>query len=206
MNGNSWGIEVTNSDKHAHDSFALKLPILVIFILMITYTDTTHAQPSEQQEPRTEIPLTLGLGGATHRFGVSINIAYPVSFQTFAFEFLYLAEVKVPLGEAEQPPASKDIEYSLLYGLRMEGSSGVASISSGLSIVKSIHVFSNGPSSFSLPLIYTVERGVSVAIPLRIQLILKTSEHFGFGFTYFSSFNSHYNYDGIVLSLRRVIN
>ncbi len=199
------GFKVTRFDQRDRDYLAVKLLVMVVLILSSIYTVPIEAQPSNQDEPGTQVPLTFGLGGATHRFGASVNIGYEVNFQTLSFEFLYLTEVILPLGEAEHAPASKDIEYSILYGIRLEGPSALASISSGVSLVKAIHVSGDRLASFTLPLRYTVERVISIGVPLRAQFILKTSEDFGFGLTYFSSFNGFYNYDGVVFSLRRVI-
>jgi hypothetical protein len=171
----------------------------------MAFTQTTYSQPSEQEESGVRIPLTIGFGGATHRFATSINVTYPVKYHMFSFEFLYLTEVKVPLGEAPSPPASKDIEYSLLYGVCADGSVGLASVSSGFSLVKSIHVSNEGPNSLTVPLQYTVERVTSVGLPLRVQVILKASRDLGLGLTYFSNFNNHSAYEGALFSFRMVI-
>lgn len=164
----------------------------ICFVLTFGSIGSVHAQSTEQPQNPSGIPFTLDLGGAIHRFGLSLNLSYPMSYQTLSFEFLYLTDVLFPFGEAPQGNADKDIEYSLLYGVRTEGSVGIASISSGVSLVKSVY----GE--------FAVERVVALGIPVRLQVILKTGRDTGIGLTYFANINNHDRYSGGLLSLRRV--
>jgi hypothetical protein len=113
------------------------------------------------EEPARSFPwFTLGLGGATHRFALSANVSYPIGCHLLSAHFIYLTEivqftipgaVEGPQSENPDRPANKDIEYAFLYGIHQEGDFGLASISTGVSVIRALHVFqASSPNSLVL--------------------------------------------------------
>jgi len=176
---------------------------------MIAYS---HAQESAELAEHT-MPsspwMTIGIGGAANRIALAGDFSYPLNLHLFSAHVIYMTELYVaipaPDGGGRGWPVSKDIEYSLLYGLHTQGEFAMASISTGISLVESHHVTGHEArqvDSLHYLEYYTTENALSFGIPLEVQFIFNLSTHVGLGATYFTSFNHFYTYSGILMSFK----
>jgi len=173
-----------------------------IIVFSFTMIANSGAQESAELGVQT-MPsspwITIGIGGATHRFAIAGDFSYPLNIHLFSAHVIYMSQMGL------SDPESKDIEYSLLYGLHSEGEVAMVSISSGLSLIESHHVIVHEAhqvdSSYYLES-YTMENAVSVGIPLEAQLFFNLGRHFGLGVIYFTNFSHFYSYSGVLVSYR----
>jgi hypothetical protein len=179
--------------------------MIMIVPMLIAYPFTLHACWFAEDSTRDGPWVSIGIGGATHRFAASVDIAYPINFQFFSAHFIYMAEVTsavFPVSEQYPPPANKDIEYDLLYGVRLSAGFTLLSLSTGVSIVQSLHVSEYYLQNINyLRPIYQRENIVSAGIPVEMRLAFPVGYHIGWGVTYFANFNRHYSYDGGLFSI-----
>lgn len=176
---------------------------------MIAYSNAQESAELADHTMPSSPWMTIGIGGATHRFAIVGDFSYPMKLHLFSAHVIYMTQVYVaipaPDGGGNGFPVSKDIEYSLLYGLHSEGEFAMASISTGISLVESHHVTvheAHQVDSLYYLEYYTTENVLSFGIPLEVQFIFNLSTRVGLGATYFTNFNHFYSYSGLLMSFR----
>ena len=186
----------------------LKVSTIIVSLLILVASPFPLCARALADDSTYESPwISFGLGGATHRFAVSLDLSYPMRFHVLSARVIYMAEalVSIPAPQSSGSSsrlANKDIEYVILYGIHTQGDFALASISSGVSLNQAMHV-SQQPD----PFFPSDERNsvISVGIPLEVQLAFGSGRALRVGLTYFANFNSHYSYDGGFFSIMRTL-
>jgi len=171
--------------------------IFLILLISPTFKATARPQDSTDRPPM----FLFAVGRTSDRIGWSLGATYSFDHNFISGHVIYLVQfTPFIFSEYETAPASKDIEYAILYGLQNEFGPARVSLSTGISLVRSIHsmnVVSRGVAGFS----YTRENVTSIGLPFDVRLHFDPGSRFSWALTFFANVNKFYSYRGGLFSI-----